>query len=100
MEKCLKKIYHHPRSYWKEFDAIKKLSEAAKVSKDVAKKWLWKQALWQIYLPAPRQIPRPKFVVPTPNTVYQADKLGRKVFKYALTVETEPLTSKISYEVT
>ena len=85
-------------------------------SEDTTKKWLVKQALWQIYLPAPRRIPRPKFDVPTPNAVHQADILflphdklprGRKVFKYALTVadvasrykEAEPLTLKNSDEV-
>ena len=72
--------------------------------------------LWQIFLPAPKRIPRPKFDVATPNAVHQADLLflphdklprGRKVFKYALTVvdvasrnkEAEPLTSKNSDEV-
>ena len=76
-----------------------------------------KQALWQIYLPPPQHIPRPKFDVPMPNKVHQADLLfwphdklpsGRKVFKDALTVadvasrykEAEPLTSKNSDEVT
>jgi len=66
--------------------------------------------------PPPKRIPRPKFDVPTPNKVHQADLLflphdklprGRKVFKYALTVvdvasrykEAEPLTSKNSDEV-
>ncbi|KAL9952767.1 hypothetical protein ACROYT_G040067 [Oculina patagonica] len=93
-----------------------KQAEAAKVSEDAAKKWLVKQALWQIYLPAPRYVPRPKFDVSSPNAVYQADLLflphdklprGRKVYKYALTVvdvasrfkEAEPLTSKDSTEV-
>ncbi|KAL9959408.1 hypothetical protein ACROYT_G032731 [Oculina patagonica] len=105
-----------PQGYWKGIAAIKKLAEAAKVSEDAAKKWLVKQALWQIYLPAPRYVPRPKFDVSTPNAVHQADLLflphdklprGRKVFKYALTVvdvasrfkEAEPLTSKDSTEV-
>jgi len=63
-----------------------------------------------------KRIPRPKFNVPTPNKVHQADLLflphdklprGRKVFKYAPTVvdvarrykEAEPLTSKNSDEV-
>ena len=75
-----------------------------------------KQALWQIYLPGPRYIPRPKFDVSLPNAVHQADlfflphdKLprGRKVYKYALTVvdvasrykAAKPLTSKESEEV-
>ena len=82
----------------------------------VSKQWLYKQALWQIYLPAPRHVPRPKFDVATPNSVHQADLLflphdklprGKKIYKYALTVvdiasrykEAEPLTSKNSDEV-
>ena len=156
MDTKLAKVYYGPRGYWKGVAAIKKLSEAAKVSvpwvpevsrgplrdnrdtietltetgnrarqtsgtqgkasENTAKKWLVKQVLWQIYLPTPRRIPRPKFDVPTPNAVHQADLLflphdklppGRKVFKYALTVtdvashykEAEPLTSKNSDEV-
>ena len=64
----------------------------------------------------PRNVPRPKFDVATPNSVHQADLLflphdkpphSRKVYKYALTVvdiashykEAEPLTSKDSAEV-
>ena len=35
--------------------------------------WLVKQALWQVFLPAPRYIPRPKFDVSSPNAVHQAD---------------------------
>lgn len=89
---------------------------AAKVLRNGAKKWLLKQALGQIFLPALKCIPWPKFNLPTPNLVHQADLLflphdnlprGRKVFIYALTVvdvasryrEAEPLTSKNSDEV-
>ena len=92
------------------------MAEAAKVPEDNAKQWLYKQAIWQIYLPAPRYVPRPKFDVATPNSVHQADLLflpydkpprSRKVYKYALTVvdiasrykEAEPLTSQDSAEV-
>ena len=60
----LSKIYYSPQGYWKGFAAIKKLAQAAKVSENVAQNWLIKQALWQVYLPAPRYIPRPKFDVP------------------------------------
>lgn len=110
----LEKIYYSPRGYWKGLAAIKKLSEAAKVSEDAARAWLKKQAIWQIYLPAPRHIPRPKFDVPVPNQVHQADllflphdKVGRKTFRYALTVvdvasrfkEAEPLATKEAKEV-
>ena len=116
MDSKLAKIYYSPGGYWKGIAAIKKLSEAAKISEETVKKWLIKQALWQIFLPAPRRIPRPKFDVSTPNAVHQADLLflphdklprGRKVYKYALTVtdvasrykEAEPITSKNSDEV-
>ena len=116
MEPKLSKIYYSPQGYWKGLAAVKKLSTIAKVSEEVAKRWLAKQALWQIYLPAPRYIPRPKFDVSLPNAVHQADLLflphdklphERKVYKYALTVvdvasrykAAEPLTSKESDEV-
>ena len=72
--------------------------------------------MWQIYLPPPPRIPRPRFNVSTPNEVHQADLLflphdrpgrGRKLYKYALTVvdvasrykEAEPLASKEAREV-
>ena len=98
MDAKLAKIYYSPGDYFKGIAAIKKLSEATKVPEETAKKWLFKQALWQIFLPAPKRIPRPKFNVPTPNAVHQADLLflphdklprGRKVVKYALTVVDE-----------
>ena len=66
--------------------------------------------MWQIYLPAPKHIPRGIFDVSTPNEAHQADLLflphDRK-FKYALTVidvasrykEAEPLKTKNSSEV-
>ena len=114
MDAKLAKIYYSPQGYLKGVSAIKKLTDASKVPENVVKQWLYKQAIWQIYLPAPRYVPRPKFDVATPNSVHQADllflphdKLRRKVYKYALTVvdiasrykEAEPLTSKDSNEV-
>ena len=75
MDAKLSKIYYSPKGYWKGLAAVKKLPTAAKVAEDVAKKWLAKQALWQIYLPAPRYIPRLKFHVFSPNAVHQADLL-------------------------
>jgi len=110
----LSKIYYSPKGYWKGIAAIKNLAAAAKVSEDVSRAWLKKQAIWQIYLPAPRYIPRPKFDISRPNEVHQADllflphdKVKRKTYKYALTVvdvasrfkEAEPITSKESAEV-
>lgn len=37
--------------------AIRKVAVAAKVSEDVAWVWLKKQAIWQIYVPAPMHVP-------------------------------------------
>lgn len=110
----LQNIYYSPRGYWKGLAAIKKLASAAKTSEDDAKDWLKKQALWQIYLPAPRHIPRPKFDITEPNEAHQADllflphdRVKGKTYKYALTLvdvasrykAAEPLTSKSSAEV-
>ena len=76
--------------------------------------WLKEQAIWQIYLVAPHYIPRPKFDIIEPNEVHQADilylphdRVGRKTYKYALTLvdvashykEAEPLISKDSNKV-
>ena len=110
----LSKMYYSPKGYWKGVTAIKKLASAANVSENTAKDFLKKQAIWQIYLPKPKDIPRPKFDVPIPNEVHQADllflphdKYGRKTYKYALTVvdiasrykAAEPLTTKEAKEV-
>jgi len=110
----LQQAYYSPKGYWRGLAAIKKLAAAGKVSEQVSRDWLKRQAIWQIYLPAPRHIPRPKFDVVAPNEVHQADllflphdRLGRKTFKYALTVvdvasrykEAEPLSTKEAKEV-
>lgn len=110
-ESRLSKIYYSTDGYWKGYSAIPKLAEKAKVSEDKVRKWLEKQALWQIYLPAPKYIPRPHWVVDKPNQIHQADllfmphdKVGRKTYLYALVVidiasrykDAEALTTKDS----
>ena len=120
MDDKLADLYYSPRGYWKGLAAIKHLADAlrsnrtTKVSTALVHSWLKKQAIWQIYLPAPRYVPRPKFDVATPNEVHQADllylphdKIAKRTYKYALTVvdvasrfkEAEPLTSKTAVEV-
>jgi len=95
METKLAKVYYSPQGYWRGMAAIKKLADTVKVPEETAKQWLIKQVLWQIYLPAPQYIPRPKFDVSLPNTFHQGDLLflpheklpcGRKIYKYVLTV--------------
>ena len=72
-ETNLSNIYYISKGYWKGLAAIQNLAEAGNVSEKVVRDWLRKQALWHVYLPAPRHIPRPKFDVPTLNKVHQAD---------------------------
>ena len=88
------------------------------VTKTQSFEFLRKQAIWQIYLPAPKKVIRPRFDVSAKDEVHQADllflpydtiKVGRtnKTYKYALSLvdvgkrykEAEPLTSKNSKEV-
>ena len=110
-EKIMESIYYSSKGFWRGLTAANKLSKEAKVSKRQALDFLKKQAIWRIYLPAPKKLVRPSFDVSTPNEVHQAGllflKVGRKTYKYALTVvdiasrykEAEPLTSKDSKEV-
>ena len=78
----LSRIYYSLKGFWKGLSDVKKLPNAAKVSEDEAKLWLMKQAIWQIYLPVPKYIPRPKFDVEIPNAVHQADLLFLPHDKY------------------
>ena len=87
----------------------------AKVSENVGKTdGLEKQAIWQIYLPAPKYIPRPHWTADKPNQIHQADllflphdRVGRKTYRYALVVvdvasrykDAEPLTTKETHEI-
>ena len=110
----MEKIYYSPKGFWKGLPAVEKLSKEAKVSKKQALEFLKRQAVWQIYLPPPKKIIRPRFDASTKNEFHRADLLflphdtvNRKTYKYALTVvdiestykEAEPLTSKDSSEV-
>ena len=110
-DKLMSKLYYSTNGYWKGYSAIAKLANVAKVSESISKKWLEKQALWQIYLPAPNYVPRPHWTVDKPNQIHQADllfmphdKVGRKTYLYALVVidiasrykDAEALTAKDS----
>ena len=86
-------------------EGCRMLTAAAKISEQVARDWLKRQAIWQIYLPAPHHIPRPMCDEDRPNAVHQADLLylphdrvgiGRKAktLRYALTMWMLPLATK------
>ena len=110
----MRKIYYSPEGYWKGYSAVSKLANTANVGEVEARDWLERQALWQIYLPPPKYLPRPHWNVDRPNEIHQADllflphdRVGRKTFRYALVVidvasrykDAEALTSKESQEV-
>ena len=110
-DKKLRNVYYSPQGYWKGYSAIDRLTEATGVDKNIVKKWLERQALWQIYLPKPQYVPRWHWNVEKVNEVHQADLLflphdivDKKTYKYALVVvdiasryvDAEPLTSKYS----
>ena len=101
-------------------EAIHQLKKAieAKVSEKRALEFLKRQAIWQIYLPAPKKLIKPRFDVSTKDGVHQADLLFLpfdmvvvwrtiETYKYALTLvgvgtrykKAEPLTSRDSKEV-
>ena len=59
MDEKFKQIYYSDDGYWRGKSAIQKLSKASGSMKEEAEKWLMKQPLYQIYLPAPKYISRP-----------------------------------------
>lgn len=109
-DKKLSNNYYSTNGYWKGYAAVDKLSTVTGVNKEITKKWLEKQALWQIYLPRPKYIPRWHWNIEKVNQIHQADLLflpHDKKYKYALVVvdvasrytDAEPLKSKYASEV-
>ena len=96
MDKKFKQIYYSDDGYWRGKSAIQKLFRASGSTKGEAEKWLLKQPLYQIYLPAPKYIPRPNAsmsLFAKPNDIHQSDflslphdKFKKKTYEYALTL--------------
>ena len=109
MDKKFKQIYYSDDGYWRGKSAIRKLSRASGSTKEEAEKWLLKQPLYQIYLPAPKYIPRPNAsmsLFAKPNDIHQADvlylshdKFKKKVYKYALNIVDVASRYKRSYQL-
>ena len=109
MDKKFKRIYYSDNGYWKGKSAIQKLSRASGSMKEEAEKWLMKQSLYQIYLPAPKYIPRPNAsmsLFAKPNDIHQADLLylphdryDKKLYKYALNIVDVASRYKGSYQL-
>ena len=53
MDRKFEQIYYSDDGCWKDKSAIQKLAKASGLTKEEAEKWLLKQPLYQIYLPAP-----------------------------------------------
>ena len=110
MDKKFKQIYYSDDGYWRGKSAIQKLAKASGLTKEEAEKWLLKQPLYQIYLPAPKYIPRPNASMPLfakPNDVHQSDllslphdKFKKKTYKYALNIMDVASRYKGSYQLT
>ena len=109
IDKKLKQIYYSDDGYWRGRSAILKLSRASGSTKKEADKWLLKQPLYQIYLPAPKYIPRPNAsmsLYAKPNDIHQSDllslphdKIKKKTYKYALIIVDVASSYKGSYQL-
>ena len=92
MDKKFKQIYYSDGGYWRGKSAIQRLAKASGSTKEEAEKWLLKQPLYQIYLPAPKYIPR---LLSLPH-----DKFKKKTYKYALNIVDVGSRYKGSYQLT
>ena len=110
MDKKFNQIYYSDDGYWRGGSAIQKLAKASGTTKEEAERWLLKQPLYQIYLPAPKYIPRPNAslsLYAKPNDIHQADilylphdKFKKKTYKYALNIVDVASRYKGSYQLT
>ena len=79
MDKKFNQIYYSDDGYWRGKSAIQRLAKALGSTKEEAEKWLLKQPLYQIYLSAPKYIPRPNAsmsLFAKPNDIHQSDLLS------------------------
>ena len=110
MDKKFKQIYYSDYGYWKDKIGIQRLAKASGSTKEEAERWLLKQPLYQIYLPAPKYIPRPNAsmsLFTEPNDIHQSvllslphDKFKKKTYKYALNIVDVVSRYKGSYQLT
>ena len=110
MDKKFKQIYYSDGGYWRSKNAIQRLAKASGSMKEEAERWLLKQPLYQIYLPAPNYVPRPNASMSPfakPNDIHQSDllslphdKFKKKTYKYALNIVDVASRYKGSYQLT
>ena len=92
-EKLFESVYFSKGGFWRGLQAIKKLAVTTGKSKEEADKWLLKQDIYQMYLPAPKHIPRGRITETVPNNVHHTDilylpedKVNRRTYKYCLCI--------------
>ena len=110
MDKKFKQIYCSDGGHWRGKIAIQRSAKASGSTKEEAEKWLLKQPLYQVYLPAPKYIPRPNAsmsLFAKPNDIHQSDllsllhdKFKKKTYKYALNIVDVASRYKGSYQLT
>ena len=110
MDKKFKQIYYSDSGYWRGESEIHRLAKASGSTKEEAEKWLLKQPLYQIYLPAPKYFPGPNAsmsLFAKPNNIHQSDllslphdKLKKKTYKDALNIVDVASRYKGSYQLT
>ena len=110
MNKKFKQISYSDGGYWRGKIAIQRLAKASGSTKEEAERWLLKQPLYQIYLPAPKYIQRPNAsmsLFAKPNDIHQSDllslphdKFKKKTYKYALNIVDVASRYKGSYQLT
>ena len=110
MDKKFNQIYYSDDGYWRGKSAIQKLAKKTGTTNEEAEKWLLKQPLYQIYLPAPKYIQRANSsmsIFASPNDIHQADilylphdKFKKKTYKYALNIVDVASRYKGSYQLT
>ena len=69
------KIYCQPNHLWKGQKAVKTLAELSGEKPKTVKRWLYRQAFWQVHLPAPKRVDKPHYEVTIPNEMHQFDLL-------------------------
>ena len=71
----LYQAYYKPDRLWTGGKAIKELCKTKSMSKKDIKLWLAKLALWQVYIPPPKEINHTHYDVTKPDEQHQFDLL-------------------------
>ena len=109
MDKKFIQIYYSDDGYWRGKSAIQKLAKASGSTKEKAERWLLTKPLYQIYLPAPKYVPRPNAsmsLFAKPNDIHQSDllslphdKFKKETYKYPLNIMDVASRYKGSYQL-